>query len=760
MIGQQKILKRSWSRISTQLYLGLGGAVILTMGASLVGWYYFNRMGEAQRFINEGSVPEIVAAFGVAQQSSSLIAAAPRLATAATGEDFARVEEEIAAEEEAFQEQLRILTAFETSGERRPEQGVSEDHFGRIRSTGAMLITNIEAINRSVAERFELRDRSAALRVELEEVRTELDSILIPAIDDQLFYAMTGYQALGETSSLRPMKYRKGSVRDADEASILEQQNVLAVEFNRYRHLADLLGDATIAIQLLANSFSMADAALIEPLRERFEAAANRVEQKRSAIGAAPLQDRIALSFERLFQLGLGEDNGFKLRVRELNLAMQEQDLLANNRGLAIDLLTEVHALVREARLRTEDATRASTAAIITGQRLLLGLNVVSIIGAILIAYLYIGRVLLSRLQQLSNRMRRMAAGDLETAVEISGKDEVADMAIALEVFRKNALEVKRLNLVENLAKALKFKNKQLQKVLVDLRKAQDQIVMREKLAALGELTAGVAHEIKNPLNFVKNFSEVSTELLEELQEVLDEDVKELKGESKELIDEICGDLTGNLQRICEHGERANAIVHAMLSMGRGGGDRQPTDVNRLLDEHSRLAYHSARASDPEFNVNIRKDFDPDIGMIDIVAQDMGRVFLNMVNNACYATDEKRRRIGDGGGYNPTLTMVTRRLEDRIKVSIRDNGSGIPPDVVDKIFNPFFTTKPTDKGTGLGLALSNDIVREQGGSIQVESEPGEFTKMIIELPLKHRPKELAEDSWDDGGNTKESDPSA
>ena len=237
--------------------------------------------------------------------------------------------------------------------------------------------------------------------------------------------------------------------------------------------------------------------------------------------------------------------------------------------------------------------------AIRTGRNVLLGLNVVSITGAVLIAWLFVGRVLLRRLERLSDRMRGMADGDLEARVEIGGNDEVADMAAALEVFRRHALEVQRLNLVEKLAGELREKNDQLEKVLADLRRAQDQIVMREKLAALGELTAGVAHEIKNPLNFVKNFSEVSEELLEELLEELQETLSEgggtLNEDQRGLIREICQDLTDNLGRIREHGERANRIVHDMLSMGRGSAGRQPTDINNLLDEHARLAYHSAR---------------------------------------------------------------------------------------------------------------------------------------------------------------------
>ena len=283
---------------------------------------------------------------------------------------------------------------------------------------------------------------------------------------------------------------------------------------------------------------------------------------------------------------------------------------------------------------------------------------------------------------------------------------------------------------------------------------------MREKLAALGELTAGVAHEIRNPLNFVKNFSEVSEELLEELLEEL-QAAREKSGETGEkedeerraLIDEITGDLTGNLKRIREHGERANQIVQHMLAMGRGSGERQPTDINALLDEHARLAYHSARANDPNFNLRIEKDLDPALGELDVVAQDLGRVFLNMVGNACYATDERRRAAktadeGDGERYEPVVTLATKRQAESVEVRIRDNGSGIPPDVVDKIFNPFFTTKPTDQGTGLGLALSSDIVRQHGGEIRVESEPGAFTEMIVVLPLTPPAAESTDDEED------------
>ena len=715
MIDRLKGLLERRSRISTQLYLGIGGAVALTVAASLVGWFSFNRVGEVQSRVNESSVPEVVAAFEVAQHSGTLVAAAPRLTTATTPEELARVASSITEAREALEGQLTILG----------RRDAGDDRFERIRADADTLILNIEALEGETSELFELIERKEALRTELEDLVGRLDDILAPAIDDQFFYTVTGYRDLGELPAPISEHFSEN-------------------EFSHYRHLADLQTDANIATQLLASAFTLSDASLIEPLLERFEAAAGRIERSMSALEESPLRAEVAHIFARLFELGAGEQGGFNLIDRELRLAERQLDLLARNRDVAVDLVAEVDGLVSTANASVQDATRASTQAVLTGRTLLLAISAVSVGGALLIAWLYVGRVLLRRLQLLSDRMRRMAGGDLEAKVEIVGRDEVADMAAALEVFRRHALEVQRLNLVEKLAEELSGKNSQLESVLADLQRAQDQIVMREKLAALGELTAGVAHEIRNPLNFVKNFSEASEELLTELREVLDEGGEKLSEDQQALVQEISEDLTGNLDRIRSHGERANRIVHDMLMMGRDSGELRPTDINGLLDEHARLAYHSARATDPDFQLDLKQDFDPEMGMLEVIPQDLGRVFLNMVSNACYATDEKRRAAqspspngeGDGGPYAPTLWLTTRRGEDRVEVRIRDNGNGIPPDVVEKIFNPFFTTKPTDQGTGLGLAMSSDIVRQHGGTIRVDSEPGQFTEMVVDLPLE------------------------
>ncbi len=731
MQARFKSLLELRNRISTQLYLAIGGGVVMTLTASLVGWFSFNQVGEAQGRVNENSVPELVAAFGVAQHSGTLVVAAPRLTTAVTPEELALADAEITEAHQALEEELAILGQ---------DQGYDED-FERIQANANELFSNIQAIEDERTEIFDLRARSGALRTELEEeLLTRLDDLLVPAVDDQLFYTFTGYRSLDGSQANRTDHFSE-------------------IELDRYRHLADLHSDASIAAHLLESAFSVSEAPHLEPLRERFESSAGRIDRSLASLEDSSLRAEVGPLLRRLIELGIGEQGGFDLLDRELRLVASQRDLLAQNRNISVALVAEVNGLVSEANANAQEATRASTDATLTGRTLLLSISALSVVGAVLIAWVFVGRVLLRRLELLSDWMRRMAAGDLEAQVEIGGRDEVADMAAALEVFRQHALEVQRLNLVELLAEELKEKNAELESTVGELHRAQDQIVMREKLAALGELTAGVAHEIRNPLNFVKNFSEVSGELLVELREALEEDGNNMSENQRGLVEDISSDLSGNLERIGQHTERANRIVHDMLMMGRGSSEWQPTIINSLVDEYARLAFHSARASDPDFQLDIRQDLDPDAGEIEAIPQDLGRVFLNMVGNACYATDEKRRasmETGSGASdYSPTLLLSTKRTENHVVVRIRDNANGMPPEVVEKIFNPFFTTKPTGQGTGLGLAISNDIVREHGGTIRVETEPGEFTEMIIELPLEPRVKAGVEQNGDKSDDEEE-----
>jgi PAS domain S-box-containing protein len=272
------------------------------------------------------------------------------------------------------------------------------------------------------------------------------------------------------------------------------------------------------------------------------------------------------------------------------------------------------------------------------------------------------------------------------------------------------------------------------ERALRELQTAQASLLHAQKMAALGQLTAGIAHEIKNPLNFVNNFAGLSVELLDELKTAAAPGIATLDGDTRTEIDETVGMLTGNLEKIAEHGKRADGIVTSMLAHSRGSsGDRRPTDINALVEEALNLAYHGARAQDQSFNVTLERDFDRSLAPIELVPQDLTRVFLNLFGNGFYAAAKRSREAGDG--FRPVIQVKTRDLGGDIEIRVRDNGTGIPPESRDKLFQPFFTTKPTGEGTGLGLSISYDIVTQQhGGTIEVDSMFGEFTEFTIRLP--------------------------
>jgi signal transduction histidine kinase len=296
----------------------------------------------------------------------------------------------------------------------------------------------------------------------------------------------------------------------------------------------------------------------------------------------------------------------------------------------------------------------------------------------------------------------------------------------------------------------IELQNKHVEEAMEQLKSTQSQLIQSEKMASLGELTAGIAHEIQNPLNFVNNFSELSAELIEEMNVELN------KGDTEE-AKVIAADLKQNLEKITHHGKRADAIVKGMLQHSqKGSGQKEPTNINALADEYLRLAYHGLRAKDKDFNATMKTDLDASIGNINIIPQDIGRVLLNLINNALYAVNEKKKHIGDG--YEPQVTIRTklalknspisqsanslivsnspiRQSANSLIVSVADNGNGISETHRNKIFQPFFTTKPTGQGTGLGLSLSYDIVKAHGGELRVETKQGEGSTFIIWLPF-------------------------
>ncbi len=307
----------------------------------------------------------------------------------------------------------------------------------------------------------------------------------------------------------------------------------------------------------------------------------------------------------------------------------------------------------------------------------------------------------------------------------------IGGMFLSLRNIARKRKALKELNMeLEQRRKDVETSNTALEKSLEDLKATQSQLIQAEKMASLGELTAGIAHEIQNPLNFVNNFSEVSNELIDEMNEELNKgDIEEAKA--------ISFDIKQNLEKINHHGKRADAIVKGMLQHSRSSsGIKEPTDINALADEYLRLAYHGLRAKDKSFNATTKTDFDESIGNINIIPQDMGRVILNLITNAFYIVDEKKKQ--NPTGYEPIVTVRTKAVSlplggRGVLLSVTDNGNGIPQKVLDKIFQPFFTTKPTGQGTGLGLSLSYDIVKAHGGKLNVDTKEGEGTTFTVQL---------------------------
>jgi len=331
-----------------------------------------------------------------------------------------------------------------------------------------------------------------------------------------------------------------------------------------------------------------------------------------------------------------------------------------------------------------------------------------------------------------------------EQKATISKSLKDADKELEITAFKLDRTEkVKRTTAIlleetieelEQKRKAIEETNAALQKSLDDLKAAQTQLIQSEKMASLGELTAGIAHEIQNPLNFVNNFSEVSTELVDEMND-------EIEKGNLEDAKQIAQDLRQNLEKINHHGKRAGEIVKGMLQHSRSSsGVKELTDINALCDEYLRLSYHGLRAKDKSFNATIKTDFDNSIGKINIIPQDIGRVVLNLLTNAFYAVDEKKKL--NIPAYEPTVTISTncsplpwRGVGGEVQITVSDNGNGIPQKILDKIFQPFFTTKPTGQGTGLGLSLSYDIVKAHGGELKVDTKEGEGSVFIIQLPV-------------------------
>ena len=687
------------------------GAVFLTLVATFVSNFYFQSIQRFQKVVNEEAVPNMESAFNVSLEGGQIVNAVPSLTSVSDIEALETLKSQIDEEQETFRNHLREVGRI----------GLSEESQDELNSNAEALLANIDTVENLVEERFTFDEKLVELSNEFGSIEEKIRQDLATEIDEQTLFFSMGYSESGQ-------------------APVARSEHFNQAEFNRYRYLIELRRNANISGQLLSQALNVNDTPNLETLKDQFESSEFSIHRALKYLEDDKIYEEAKQKFGTLLDVGLSEEGIFPVKSRLIQIEVQIENLFRSNRELGESVVSTIEEVVTQAKADADTATESSANVVTQGQVILVVLVVITAVGAVLIAVTYINPKILKRLDLLSRHMRVMAKGDFEEKIKVDGKDEIADMQEALEVFRRNSLEAQRLNLVETLADELSKKNEDLESANVELKHAQGQIVMREKLAALGELTAGVAHEIRNPMNFIKNFSESSEDLLEEMiEEISEPEKRDPPGSDMDmgLIEEISEDLVSNLKRIRQHTTRANRIIDDMLKMGRDTQEFQPTDLNELLDEHARLAFHSARAQDIEFQLDIQWDLDETVGEVQVVPQDMGRLFINLVANSGYACNEKRRTLlaeNPSSDYIPTLSIKTQRMGDQIILTFKDNGTGIPQDAIEKIFNPFFTTKPTDQGTGLGLSLCNDIVRTHGGEMRVFSEDGEYTEMVIDLP--------------------------
>ncbi len=423
--------------------------------------------------------------------------------------------------------------------------------------------------------------------------------------------------------------------------------------------------------------------------------------------------------------------NPGNLRPQEIQTA--QQNLLQSMRtqtALAVEvkferLAEDLSRIIQIAQAQQNQAEKQLESSEVLRMQILIVSMLVSILIATALAW-YTSRAIAKPIEattQIAQRVTQESRFDLQ--VLVTSKDEVGLLAVSL-----NQL----ITWVGKYTQELQNKNNELATALKQVKIIQKQMVVQEKLASLGNLTAGIAHEIRNPLNFINNFADLSKELTQELKTVIDQNQPKLSAEDFAYLQELLTDLEQNVTIINHHGQRAESIVSNMLLHSSGGeGKREATDINKLLAESVNLSYHGMRAKDTTFNVKIESNYDDMIGFIEIIPQDLNRVFLNIINNACYAVHQKQ--IQSNETFSPLLRIQTKNLDQQIEIRIYDNGGGVPSSVMEKIFNPFFTTKPPGEGTGLGLSLSHDIVvQKHQGEIKIETQEGSYTEFIIILP--------------------------
>ena len=618
-----------WRRIGTRLYLALGFAVLLTLGSSAVGVYYFEQSGDLNYRVRTEAVPVLEATWTAAREA----------------------------------EQLRILGLGLLAAPESGFVGFRPDSVAESLDRLASALGAVSGVQALASDARAVNDAAHDLAVVIDNLAVNRE-----ALSDA-------------NAAAADLRTRLAGLSPDDESSVA-------------------------ALSVLKQALQAADEAVLEQLWDEYA--------KLHAAGVDPAVAALA-----------GDQGVFTVRGQQLALWASVANLTAAFDDATVSLDDSVSGLLASSRAQSADTLGLAVSSFDQGRLLLTFISVVSVVAATLAAWLWVGNGMVRRLSRLSERMRRMADGDLETPVPEAGRDEIGELVDALEVFRQQALEVQRLNLVEKLYGELREANAELQRM-------QSRLVAQEKLAALGELVSGVAHEISNPLNFVNNFSEGSLELYSELTEMLDAYRDKMSEDDTVLLDDINQELTDSMKRVLSNGGRALAIVERMRGLGVVGGEPVLTDLNSVLRQAAQSGCNAFGAEWKDFSVEPVFDLDPSLGDVPLVERDFDEAVLNLVSNACYAMRLKQENSGDG--YEPVLAVSSRLVDDNVvEMRVRDNGPGIADDVVGRIFNPFFSTRDGALGAGLGLPIAADVARRLGGDLSVDTVYGEYAEFTLSL---------------------------
>jgi signal transduction histidine kinase len=824
-------------------FLGISAVSALVAGAAV---YAFFEVGHSLTLIDRRIDP-ILASLEVSRSVERIVTASSALSSVTTEQQRVQVFTGISGESEKLRTFLNELH----------DGGISAERLAPIEGNAVQLDANLTALDADVRLRLQLIGRTKDLMQGVFDTNEETQRLLGPTLlvhDSQIEHLAKLLTGPGPTTDppaedVRPLI-----------AGLLAAGPVQKVQ-QRVSDVADTLVQASVSDQkqrLLILAFQ---------LRRTI----GDLEKNSQALDPK-LRPLFLAQVDKLKTLVDGPTAIPQLRQHELDLIADARRLLTENANLSSQLTAAAEELVQASKQEVRNATGSALRIQRLSTQAISGLVALSLLTSILIVWRYVGRNIVRRLNLLNGAMFAIAGGSRETAVPVTGGDEIAAMGQAVEVFRQNAVErdallAERAEAAERLEQQVEERTAELAQqqavlrvtfdnmadgvvrfdeerrlaawnrnfakildlpdwfiagpqtyadlvrflaergefgsvdpeaevdrftensghqwtaertrpdgrvlevrhnpvpgggfvviysditerkraeeqihaardaaegALRELRIAQASLVQAEKMASLGQLTAGIAHEIKNPLNFVNNFAGLSVELLDELKETAAPALAALDSDKRADIDEVVGMLTGNLEKIAEHGRRADGIVKSMLEHSRGAsGERREVDLNGLVEEALNLAYHGARAQDQNFNITLERDLDAATVPIELAPQEITRVLLNLFGNGFYAAN-KRRRDGAVADFRPVLKVATHDLGEAVEIRVRDNGTGIPPEIRDKLFQPFFTTKPTGEGTGLGLSISWDIVTQQhGGTLAVDSREGEFTEFTIRLP--------------------------